>query len=218
LIVKESNMSSSVIVRIMRTAPVIPVITIDQLDQAVPLAEALVAGGLPVLEITLRTPFGLAAINAIKAALPTAIVGAGTVVNRVNYQQALDAGAEFIVSPGFTPELLACAKSSATPFLPGVNTPSEIMTLLSHGITAMKFFPAEAAGGVAMLKAIGAPLPQALFCPTGGITPANAGEYLALPNVACVGGSWMVTKELVQGQRWKEIEALARDATKLKRG
>lgn len=209
-------MSTSAITRIMRTAPVIPVITIDQPEQALPLAEALVTGGLLVLEITLRTPHALAAITAIKKALPSAIVGAGTVINRVNYQQALDAGAEFIVSPGFTPELLACAKSSAIPFLPGVNTPSEIMVLLAHGITAMKFFPAEAAGGIPMLKAIGAPLPQALFCPTGGVTPGNARDYLALPNVACVGGSWMVTRELVQQQRWDTIRTLARDAAQLR--
>ncbi len=210
-------MSSTAITRIMRTAPVIPVITIDELEHAVPLAEALVAGGLPVLEITMRTPHALAALKAIKQALPAAIVGAGTVINRVTYQQAIDAGAEFIVSPGFTPELLACAKSSAIPFLPGVNSPSEIMQLLAHGITSMKFFPAEAAGGVPMLKSVGAPLPQALFCPTGGITLANAPAYLSLPNVACVGGSWMVTKELVQGQRWADIRALARDAAQLRK-
>jgi 2-dehydro-3-deoxyphosphogluconate aldolase/(4S)-4-hydroxy-2-oxoglutarate aldolase len=209
-------MTASAILRIMRTAPVIPVITIDDPDHALPLAEALVAGGLPVLEITLRTPYALAAIEAIKQAQPTAIVGAGTVSNRGNFQQALDAGAEFIVSPGFTPELLACAKSTAVPFLPGVNTPSEIMQLLGHGITSMKFFPAEAAGGVPMLKSIGAPLPQALFCPTGGITPANARDYLALANVACVGGSWMVTKELVRGRRWDDIHALARTAAQLR--
>lgn len=209
-------MSSSAITRIMRTAPVIPVITIEHLQQALPLAEALVTGGLLVLEITMRTPHALAAITAIKKALPTAIVGAGTVINRVNYQQAIDAGAEFIVSPGFTPELLACAKSSAIPFLPGVNTPSEIMLLLAHSITSMKFFPAEAAGGIPMLKSIGGPLPQALFCPTGGVTPGNAKDYLALPNVACVGGSWMVTKELVQQQRWDEIRALARNAAQLR--
>jgi 2-dehydro-3-deoxyphosphogluconate aldolase / (4S)-4-hydroxy-2-oxoglutarate aldolase len=211
-------MPTSAILRIMRTAPVIPVITIDQPEQALPLAEALVAGGLPVLEVTLRTPHALAAIAAIKRALPEAIVGAGTVINRGNYQQALDAGAEFIVSPGFTPELLACAKSSAVPFLPGVNTPSEIMQLLAHGISAMKFFPAEAAGGVPMLKSLGAPLPQALFCPTGGITPGNARDYLALPNVACVGGSWMVTKELVRDGRWDEIRALAQNAAQLRQG
>jgi 2-dehydro-3-deoxyphosphogluconate aldolase/(4S)-4-hydroxy-2-oxoglutarate aldolase len=211
-------MSTSAITRIMRTAPVIPVITIEQPEQALPLAEALVAGGLRVLEITLRTPHALAAITAIRQGLPDAIVGAGTVINRSNYQQALDAGAEFIVSPGFTPELLACAKSSAVPFLPGVNTPSEIMQLFGHGITAMKFFPAEAAGGVPMLKSLGAPLPQALFCPTGGITPANAKDYLALPNVACVGGSWMVTQELERAARWDRIRALAQEAAQLRQG
>lgn len=209
-------MNASAITRIMRTAPVIPVITLEQADFALPLAEALVAGGLPVLEVTLRTPHALAAIRAIKQEFPGAIVGAGTVISRTQFQQALDAGSEFIVSPGFTPELLACAKSTAIPFLPGVNTPSEIMQLLAHGIGAMKFFPAEAAGGIAMLKAIGAPLPQAQFCPTGGITPQNAGDYLALPNVACVGGSWMVTKALVDGRRWDEIRELARTAAALK--
>jgi 2-dehydro-3-deoxyphosphogluconate aldolase / (4S)-4-hydroxy-2-oxoglutarate aldolase len=207
----------SVTEMLLRTAPVIPVITIDSEADALPLAEALVAGGLPVLEITLRTPQALDAITAIRMAVPNAIVGAGTVINRATYMQALDAGASFIVSPGFTPELLTCAKSSAVPFLPGVNTPSEIMQLLSHSITAMKFFPAEAAGGVPMLKAFAAPLPQALFCPTGGISPTNAASYLALPNVACVGGSWMVTKELVHQKRWADVRALARDAAQLRR-
>lgn len=208
-------MNQSAIVRVMRTAPVIPVITLEDPAHALPLAEALVSGGLPVLEITLRTPHALAAIASIRQAFPDAIVGAGTVLGRAQFQQALDAGAAFIVSPGFTPELLACAKSTAVPFLPGVNTPSEIMQLLGHGIGAMKFFPAEAAGGTAMLKALGAPLPQALFCPTGGITPGNARDYLALPNVACVGGSWMVTKELVNAQRWDEVRTLARAAAQL---
>lgn len=207
---------TTAITRIMRTAPVIPVITLEQPEFALPLAEALVSGGLPVLEITLRTPHALAAITAIKREFPDAIVGAGTVVSRTQFQQALDAGSEFIVSPGFTPELLACAKSTAIPFLPGVNTPSEIMQLLAHGIGAMKFFPAEAAGGVAMLKAIGAPLPQARFCPTGGITTENANDYLALPNVECVGGSWMVTKALVDERRWDVIRTLARTAAALK--
>lgn len=210
-------MTQSAITRIMRTAPVIPVITLENPEHALPLAEALVSGGLPVLEITLRTPHALAALTTIKRAFPDAIVGAGTVLGRAQFQQALDAGAEFIVSPGFTQELLACAKSTVVPFLPGVNTPSEIMQLLAHGIGAMKFFPAEAAGGVAMLKALGAPLPQALFCPTGGITPGNARDYLTLSNVACVGGSWMVTKELVNAQRWDEVRSLARAAAQLQR-
>lgn len=204
------------ILRIMRAAPVIPVITIGKPEQALPLAEALLAGGLPVLEITLRTPQALGAIETIRKAFPAAIVGAGTVIDRATFQQAVDAGAAFVVSPGFTPELLDCARRASLPFLPGVNTPSEIMQLLAHGITAMKFFPAEAAGGVPMLKSIAAPLPQALFCPTGGVTPANAKDYLALPNVACVGGSWMVTKELVNAGRWDDIRALARAAAELR--
>jgi 2-dehydro-3-deoxyphosphogluconate aldolase/(4S)-4-hydroxy-2-oxoglutarate aldolase len=210
-------MSQSPITRIMRTAPVIPVLTIDDAAHALPLAEALLAGGLPVLEITLRTPYALAAISAIREAFPAALVGAGTIINRDTFAQAETAGAAFVVSPGFTAELLACSKASSLPFLPGVNTPSEVMQLLSHGINAMKFFPAEAAGGIAMLKAIGAPLPQALFCPTGGITPDNARAYLALENVACVGGSWMVSRELVHKQRWDEIRTLARAAADLKR-
>ena len=205
---------------ILAMSPVIPVITIDQADHALPLAQALVDGGLPVLEITLRTPHALAAITAIRKALPDAVVGAGTVLNRETFAQAVSAGAAFIVSPGFTADLLACADEyevqNAVPFLPGVNTPSEIMQLLAHGITAMKFFPAEAAGGIAMLKSVGGPLPQALFCPTGGITMRNAPDYLALSNVACVGGSWMVGRELVHGERWNEIRELARAAAALK--
>lgn len=203
---------------IMHTAPVIPVITIEKIEHAVPLARALVDGGLPVLEITLRTDCALAAITAIAEALPDAIVGAGTIINRSTYEQALAAGAKFIVSPGFTPELLACAAQHRLPFLPGVNTPGEVMQLLEAGITAMKFFPAEAAGGIPMLKAFSAPLPQALFCPTGGISMSNARDYLALANVACVGGSWMVNKNLVDNQQWQDIMALARTASELKTG
>lgn len=206
------------ITSIMQTAPVIPVITIAKLDDAVPLAEALVSGGLPVLEITLRTPHALAAITAIRAALPSAIVGAGTVINPETFAQAEAAGAAFIVSPGITPQLLTCVGGSQVPFLPGVNTPSEIMLLLTHGITAMKFFPAEAAGGIPMLKAFSAPLPQAVFCPTGGITITNASAYLALPNVACIGGSWMLPAHLVREKRWDDIRLLARAAADLRKG
>jgi 2-dehydro-3-deoxyphosphogluconate aldolase/(4S)-4-hydroxy-2-oxoglutarate aldolase len=201
--------------QIMFTAPVIPVITIEKLEHAIPLARALLDGGLPVLEITLRTDCALAAIAAIAQELPEVIVGAGTIINRSSYEQALAAGAQFIVSPGFTAELLACAAQHQLPFLPGVNTPGEIMRLLEAGISAMKFFPAEAAGGIAMLKAFNAPLPQALFCPTGGITMNNAKDYLALPNVACVGGSWMVNKQLVDHQQWQEIKTLAQAAAGL---
>lgn len=209
-------MTASAISTLLHTSPVIPVLTIEQAEQALPLAEALLAGGLQVLEITLRTPHALSAISAIRQAFPEARVGAGTVIDKRSYEQAVAAGAEFIVSPGCTPELLACAKANHVPFLPGVNTPSEVMQLLGHGLNAMKFFPAEAAGGIPMLKALAAPLPQALFCPTGGITPANAGAYLALPNVACVGGSWMVTPQLLHEGRWQEVRALAAIAATLR--
>jgi len=208
--------SSSAIITVLRSTPVIPVLTIDHADQALPLAEALLSGGLTVLEITLRTPSALGAISAIRKQFPAANVGAGTVLNKSDYDQAVAAGATFIVSPGFTPELLACAAGSSVPLLPGVNTPSEIMQLLAAGLTAMKFFPAEAAGGVAMLKALQAPLPQALFCPTGGIGLQNAPDYLALPNVACIGGSWMVPKDLLSAGRWSEIRTLAAQAAALR--
>jgi 2-dehydro-3-deoxyphosphogluconate aldolase/(4S)-4-hydroxy-2-oxoglutarate aldolase len=197
---------------IMYTAPVIPVITIDNVNDAVPLAECLVKAGLRVLEITLRTPAALEAITLIRSAFPDAITGAGTVINPATLEQALAAGADFIVSPGATPALLDAALASGVPILPGVNTPSEIMALLDRGITAMKFFPAEAAGGLPMLSALAGPLPQALFCPTGGIKPANANDYLALENVACVGGTWLTTKPLMAAKDWAGIGKLAAEA------
>ncbi|MFM8341278.1 MAG: bifunctional 4-hydroxy-2-oxoglutarate aldolase/2-dehydro-3-deoxy-phosphogluconate aldolase [Methylomonas sp.] len=201
---------------VMTTSPVMPVMVINQLDQAVPLAKALVDGGLKVLEITLRTPVALDAIRKIKAEVPGAIVGAGTIINTETLQQALDAGAEFIVSPGVTDSVIDAAIASGVPILPGVITPSEVMKLLEKGITAMKFFPAEAAGGIPMLKSIGAPLPQVTFCPTGGVNPKNAPEYLALSNVACVGGSWMAPADLVDAGDWAEITRRAAEAAKLK--
>jgi 2-dehydro-3-deoxyphosphogluconate aldolase/(4S)-4-hydroxy-2-oxoglutarate aldolase len=182
----------------------------------VPLAKALVDGGLKVLEITLRTPVALDAIRKIKAEVPGAIVGAGTIINTDTLQQAIDAGAEFIVSPGVTDSVIDAAIASGVPILPGVITPSEVMKLLEKGITAMKFFPAEAAGGIPMLKSIGAPLPQVTFCPTGGVNPKNAPEYLALSNVACVGGSWMAPADLVDAGDWAEITRRAAEAAKLK--
>ena len=200
---------------IMNAAPVIPVMVIEQVADAVPLAQALVSGGLKVLEITLRTEAALASIREIKAAVPDAIVGAGTVINPQTLEQSLEAGAEFIVSPGATSTLIDAALANDTAILPGVNTPSETMALLDRGLNALKFFPAEAAGGAAMLKAIGGPLPQATFCPTGGINPDNAGDYLALKNVACVGGSWMAPAKLVNEGRWDEIKKLAAEAAKL---
>jgi 2-dehydro-3-deoxyphosphogluconate aldolase/(4S)-4-hydroxy-2-oxoglutarate aldolase len=201
----------------MTTSPVMPVMVINQLDLAVPLAQALVAGGLKVLEITLRTPVALEAIRRIKAEVPGAIVGAGTIINTSTLDQALAAGAEFIVSPGVTDNLLAAALSSGIPILPGVVTPSEVMHLLEKGLTAMKFFPAEAAGGIPMLKSIGGPLPQVIFCPTGGVTPKNAPDYLALSNVACVGGSWMAPADLVDAGDWTEITRRASQASALKK-
>jgi 2-dehydro-3-deoxyphosphogluconate aldolase/(4S)-4-hydroxy-2-oxoglutarate aldolase len=202
---------------IMQLAPVIPVITIDDLATALPLAEALLEGGLPVLEITLRTPAALAAISAIRQHFPEAVVGAGTIIDQRSIEQACAAGAQFLVSPGATAAVLAAASAQRIPLLPGASTASEVMGLLEHQITCMKFFPAEAAGGVAMLKSLAAPLPQALFCPTGGITLAKAPAYLALPNVACVGGSWMLPPELLQAGRWQDIRALAHEASLLVR-
>jgi 2-dehydro-3-deoxyphosphogluconate aldolase/(4S)-4-hydroxy-2-oxoglutarate aldolase len=202
---------------VMTTSPVMPVMVINHLDQAVPLARALVDGGLKVLEITLRTPVALDAIRRIKAEVPGAIVGAGTIINPQTLDSAIAAGAEFIVSPGVTDSLLTAALASGVPLLPGIATSSEIMRLLDKGITAMKFFPAEAAGGIPMLKSFGGPLPQVTFCPTGGVNPKNAPEYLALSNVACVGGSWMAPAELVDAGDWAEITRRAKEAAALKK-
>ena len=200
---------------IMNTSPVIPVMVINKLEHAVPLANALVEGGLKVLEITLRTPIALEAIKRIKAEVPGAIVGAGTVINLETLNQVIDAGSEFIVSPGVTDTLIDAALKSGTPILPGVVTPSEVMNLLEKGITEMKFFPAEAAGGIPMVKSIGGPLPQVTFCPTGGVSPNNAADYLALSNVACVGGSWMAPTSLVDAEDWDEIKRLTIEAVSI---
>lgn len=203
------------IISIMKMSPVIPVIVIDKQESAVPLARALYEGGLKVLEVTLRTSVALDAISAIRAELPDAIVGAGTVINEESLRLSVEAGAAFIVSPGFTHSLIDAASEKEIPALPGVNTPSEMMTLVDKGVTAMKFFPAEAAGGIPMLKAIGGPLPQIAFCPTGGINPDNARDYLRLSNVACVGGSWMAPAALVNEGRWDQIRTAARAAAAL---
>jgi 2-dehydro-3-deoxyphosphogluconate aldolase / (4S)-4-hydroxy-2-oxoglutarate aldolase len=202
---------------VMTTSPVMPVMVINHLEHAVPLAKALVEGGLKVLEITLRTPVALEAIRLIKAEVPGAIVGAGTIINVQTLHHAIDAGAEFIVSPGVTDNLLDAALETSVPLLPGVITPSEVMRLLDKGITSMKFFPAEAAGGIPMLKSIAGPLPQVTFCPTGGVNPKNAPEYLALSNVACVGGSWMAPVDLVDAGNWAEITRRAAEAAGLKK-
>jgi len=200
---------------IMNTSPVIPVMVINKLEHAVPLANALVEGGLKVLEITLRTAVALDAIKKIKTEVPGAIVGAGTIINQETLKQAIDAGSEFLVSPGVTDSLIDAALKTGVPILPGVISPSEVMRLMEKGITAMKFFPAEAAGGVPMLKSIGGPLPQVTFCPTGGVSPKNAVEYLALKNVACVGGSWMAPADLVDAEDWEEIARRAKEAANI---
>jgi 2-dehydro-3-deoxyphosphogluconate aldolase/(4S)-4-hydroxy-2-oxoglutarate aldolase len=197
-------------------APVIPVIVVDDLAHARPLAEALVAGGLPVLEVTLRTECALQAIAAM-ADVPGAVVGAGTVLTPAQMKEAKAAGAQFAVSPGATPALLDAARVEGVPLLPGAQTCSEVMALLEQGYHVQKFFPAESIGGAGALKSIGGPLPQVTFCPTGGITPDLAARYLALPNVACVGGSWVAPKALMQAGDWSQITELARAAAGLSR-
>jgi 2-dehydro-3-deoxyphosphogluconate aldolase/(4S)-4-hydroxy-2-oxoglutarate aldolase len=190
-------------------APVVPVVVIDVLDDAVPLAAALVRGGLPAIEVTLRTPVALAAIERIVHEVPGAVVGAGTVTTGLQIEEALAAGARFLVSPGATPALLDAMQASGVPFLPGAATASEIVALIERGIFHAKLFPAEVVGGVRALQAFAGPFPQMRFCPTGGIDAAKAPSYLALPNVACVGGSWMCKGE--------NVEALAAQAAGLSR-
>lgn len=197
-------------------APVIPVLVITDLSHARPLAEALVAGGLPVLEVTLRTPVALAAIAAMSE-VPGAVVGAGTVLTAANMRDAKQAGAQFAVSPGATAALIDAARAEEVPLLPGAQTCSEVMALLEQGYSVQKFFPAEAIGGAEALKSIAGPLPQVTFCPTGGITPARALDYLRLANVACVGGSWVAPVKAMQAGDWTAITALARDAAALPR-
>jgi len=200
---------------IMQKSRVIPVLVINKIEDAVPLATALVEGGLDVLEITLRTPGAIEAIGLIKQALPNAIVGSGTVINPSTLNDSLNAGVDFIVSPGTTAELLDEVHKTSAPLLPGASTPTEVMSLMAQGFDAMKFFPAEAAGGVSMLKSIGGPLPQVTFCPTGGINLSNAPQYLSLNNVACVGGTWMLDKKLIEQKNWSEICRLALQASQL---
>ncbi|GGU44669.1 bifunctional 4-hydroxy-2-oxoglutarate aldolase/2-dehydro-3-deoxy-phosphogluconate aldolase [Streptomyces daghestanicus] len=204
-------------VSVLDLAPVVPVVVVGDVADAVPLARALVAGGLPAIEVTLRTPAALGAIAAIAAEVPEAVVGAGTVITPAQVDEAVAAGARFLVSPGWTDTLLTAMRASGVPFLPGVSTTSEVVALLERGVREMKFFPAEAAGGTAYLKALASPLPQARFCPTGGIGPGSAPEYLALPNVGCVGGSWMLPADAVAGRDWGRVEELAREAAELRR-
>lgn len=196
-------------------APIIPVLVIEDAAHARPLATALVAGGLPALEVTLRTPCALDAIRDM-ADVPGGIVGAGTLLTPEDVAAAKAAGARFGVSPGATPRLIAACIDHDLPLLPGAATASEVMALFEQGYDMLKFFPAEASGGAAALKAIGAPIPQVDFCPTGGITPQNAPDYLKLPNVICAGGSWVAPKSLVEAGDWAGIEALARAACALR--
>lgn len=195
-------------------APVVPVLIINDLASAVPMAQALVAGGLPVLEITLRTPVALAAMEAM-AKVEGAIVGAGTVRDAGHIKSSIDAGAQFMVSPGISPKLLEAADDVDVPLLPGATSASEVMALAEHGYKYMKFFPAEAMGGAPVLKAIGAPLPDIMFCPTGGIGLGNARDYLSLSNVICVGGSWVAPNDAVAAGDWSRVETLAREAAGL---
>jgi len=201
---------------ILKRAPVIPVLTVHGPDDAVPLAQALVEGGLPVLEVTLRTEGALKAIEAIAHAVPDAIVGAGTVLSASQVEEARSAGSRFLVSPGSTLKLAEAAAHAQVPLLPGVATASEAMAMAELGFHILKFFPAEPAGGVAYLKSLSAPLPHLVFCPTGGIDEAKAKSYLALPNVVCVGGSWITPADAVKAGDWKRITELAKACASLR--
>ncbi len=192
---------------------VVPVLVVDDPERARPLAEALIAGGLPVLEVTLRTGAALDCIRAM--AQSNCIVGAGTVLTAEDVEAAVAAGAQFAVSPGATDALLDAAERAGLPMLPGAATASEVMRLYERGYTVQKFFPAEAAGGVAALKSLAGPLPQVSFCPTGGVSPDNVHAYLALPNVVCVGGSWVAPADAVESGDWARIETLAREGAAL---
>jgi len=197
---------------VFAASPVVPVMVINKVEHAVPMARALLEGGINVFEVTLRTEAALAAISAISQALPDALGGAGTVLGPHQYDAAVAAGSQFVISPGFTPALLRHARQGSAPLIPGVSTPSEIMQALELGYTHLKFFPAEANGGAAALKAIAAPLPQVSFCPTGGIGPHNLEQYLALKCVATVGGSWMLPADALAAEDWSGVTRLSREA------
>ena len=204
------------VLEILRVGAVIPVIVIERFDDAVPLARALVAGGVRVLELTLRTPAALQAIKAIAGEVDGVIVGAGTITRAADFERCLRAGAAFGVSPGLTAALADAAKASGLPWLPGVMTPSEVIAARAAGFQQLKLFPAQQAGGIGMLKALAGPFPEVAFCPTGGISATNARDYLSLPNVACVGGSWLAPAEAIAAGDWTRITALAREAQALR--
>lgn len=201
---------------ILQRAPVLPVLNITRLDDAVPLARALAEGGLPVLEVTLRSDAALAAISRIRAEVPEAIVGAGTVLTPADLERIIDAGAMFAISPGGTDAIYAAATTARIPFIPGIATASELMRGLEHGYLRFKFFPAAAAGGVGAVKSFAGPFPQVKFCPTGGIDGSAAGDYLSLGNVITVGGSWMAPEDAVRTRDWARIGSLARDCARLR--
>jgi 2-dehydro-3-deoxyphosphogluconate aldolase/(4S)-4-hydroxy-2-oxoglutarate aldolase len=194
---------------LFRKARIMPVVTIETADQAVPLAHALLEGGLAAIEITLRTPAGLPGIETIARHVPQMAVGAGTVLSPADLHAVAGAGASFALSPGSTPDLLAAAKTSPIPLVPGVATASEVMAVLAAGMTTMKLFPASMVGGVPMLRALAGPLSEAMFCPTGGVSLDNAAAYLAEPNVLCVGGTWIAPLDLIRAGNWAEITARA---------
>jgi 2-dehydro-3-deoxyphosphogluconate aldolase/(4S)-4-hydroxy-2-oxoglutarate aldolase len=203
---------------VMSDAPVIPVIVLNDIAHAVPLARALVAGGIRMLEVTLRTPQALACIKAIAREVPEAVVGAGTIRTASDADAAAAAGARFAVSPGYTPTIGRACREAGLPLLPGVATGAEIMMALEDGFNALKFFPAMQAGGPAMLKAWSGPFADVKFCPTGGVSAANAADFLALPNVVCVGGSWLTPADALASGDWARITALAKEAKAFKRG
>jgi 2-dehydro-3-deoxyphosphogluconate aldolase/(4S)-4-hydroxy-2-oxoglutarate aldolase len=211
----EMPSKTELLMSLLNGQPVIPVLKVADVAHAVPLARALARGGLPMIEITLRTVDALEAIRRVTAEVEEAVVGAGTILNARQFADAAKAGSKFIVSPGITRELLAAAQDSPVPLLPGAITPGEIMAAREAGLDFLKFFPAEQAGGAAFLKALASPIADVRFCPTGGIGLKNAGDYLALPNVACVGGSWVAPDDLVKAGKWEAIETLAREASRL---
>ncbi|GIU31535.1 ketohydroxyglutarate aldolase [Shewanella colwelliana] len=197
---------------IFKRSPIVPVMVINKIEDAVPLARALVAGGISVLEVTLRTPCALEAITKIAKEVPEALVGAGTILNEAQLKQAIDAGAQFVITPGATTDLLKAAMAGTVPLIPGVASISEVMAGMELGYTNFKFFPAEASGGVNALKAFSGPLANIRFCPTGGITPSSYKDYLALSNVDCIGGSWIAPTDAMEQGDWARITQLCKDA------
>lgn len=208
-------MSTVTAAQVFAASPIVPVMVIDDVKDALPLAKALADGGINVFEITLRTDAALAAIKIISQEMPDAIVGAGTVINPEQYQAAIEAGSQFIISPGFSPELLEYSKNQSVPYIPGVASASEMVTALSYGLDHLKFFPAEANGGAPVLKAVSAALPQITFCPTGGVKEANLANYLALDCVGTVGGTWMIPQEAIAKKDWSQITELSKKACQL---